>query len=89
MDASCDFQSWGWRTLTGGATNVCSIAAVNRLITGRFLRHGPCIVWAPGILISLKWELALPVSEYTAIVCRPFAQCDASLKPRGPYRFSA
>jgi hypothetical protein len=30
-----------------------------------------------GDLISLKWKLALPVSEYTAIVCRPFAQCDA------------
>jgi hypothetical protein len=59
------------------------------LLPDFFSGMAPASCRPPGILISLKWELALPVSEYTAIVCRPFAQCDASLKPRGPCRFSA
>ena len=43
-------------------------------LPGVFSGIAPASRRPPGILLSLKWELALPVSEYTAIVCRPFAQ---------------
>lgn len=59
------------------------------LLPGIFSGMAPASCRPPGIFISLKWELALPVSEYTAIVCRPFAQCDSPLKPRALCRFAA
>jgi hypothetical protein len=47
------------------------------LLPGIFSGMAPASCRPLGILINLKSELALPVSEYTAIVCRPFAQRDA------------